>query len=114
MFPRSNLVWNNKFNSPYTCVSGAVQFLRDFHLYRSNPSSSKRKMHTELMRWKKPKVGNLKLNIDAAIDRSNGLIGFGMILRDFKGDVVHCQTHKLSGKMEARLAEGLCLKEALS
>ena len=71
-------------------------------------------MHTELMRWKKPKVGNLKLNIDVAIDRSNDLIGFGMILRDFKGDVVHCQTHKLSSKMEARLTEGLCLKEALS
>ena len=71
-------------------------------------------MHTELMRWKKSEVGNLKLNIDVAIDRSNDLIGFGMILRDFKGDVVHCQTHKLSGKMEARLAEGLYLKEALS
>ena len=58
-------------------------------------------MNTERLWWRKPQVGFFVNNV---------LIRFGMILRD----VVHCQTHKLSGKVEARLAEKLYLKEALS
>jgi hypothetical protein len=41
-----------------------------------------------LTRWSKPPVGFVKLNWDAAVDRSKKMVGLGIIARDSRGIVV--------------------------
>jgi ribonuclease HI len=40
------------------------------------------------VRWKKPSVGVVKLNWDAAVDERTGNVGLGVIARDYEGRVL--------------------------
>jgi hypothetical protein len=42
----------------------------------------------ESAQWTKPDAGWVKVNMDAAIDKTKGMMGFGIILRDHDGRLV--------------------------
>ena len=44
----------------------------------------------------------------------SGNTGFGIILRDSYGATLLCYSSFIGGKFDSNVAEGLCLKEALS
>ena len=48
------------------------------------------------------------------IDMVSGNTGFGIILRDSYGATLLCYSSFTGGKFDSNVAEGLCLKEALS
>ncbi|KAM6582575.1 hypothetical protein CsatB_009577 [Cannabis sativa] len=48
--------------------------------------------------WSNPPYGQLKLNVDAAIDESSRTIGIGAILRNSNGDIVACFSKPMFGK----------------
>ena len=66
------------------------------------------------VRWLKPSVGWVKCNVDAAIVCSRGLISFGAVIRLPRGDFIAAKSDILPGSFEAREAEALGVKEALS
>lgn len=54
------------------------------------------------------------MNVDAALDRSNGLMGFGYIIRDDAGNFVAARCSKLQGYYLPKEAEAIAVLEALS
>lgn len=40
----------------------------------------------QTIKWEKPRAGWYKLNVEAAIDKANGRMGFGWVLRNERGD----------------------------
>ena len=63
--------------------------------------------------WRKPELGWLKLNIDAAVFQ-DGQIGVGCVLRDAQGQFVGPRCQKVGGAWLPREAEAISLNEALS
>ena len=48
------------------------------------------------------------------MDQTSSFIGFGLVLRDYLGKLSWCKAMKTPGRVHAKVAEALCLKEALS
>lgn len=67
-----------------------------------------------IVSWEKPQIGRLKLNANAAIDQSNGVMGFGWILRDHNGVFLVAENKWVHGIYSAKKAEAISMCEALS
>lgn len=65
-------------------------------------------------KWEKPKVGWTKLNVDAALDSSDCIMGFGWIMRDDIGIFVAAKGTPKEGKFQPKEAEAMAICEALS
>lgn len=53
-------------------------------------------------------------NVDATILRSRGMISYGAVLRSARGDFIAVKSDILLGRFEAREAEAIGVREALS
>ena len=65
-----------------------------------------------LVRWKRPCLGKLKLNIDGLAQGTTGLAGGGGVLRDYQGNWVLGYSRKI-GKTTSFLAEWWALRDGL-
>lgn len=65
-------------------------------------------------RWIKPQQGWIKINVDAACKQGENLVRVGCIARDDRGHFIRARNNVLRGSFQAREAEALSLKEALS
>lgn len=86
---RNSVVFGGEFLTPTSMVRIAKDQMEAFEsaAQRTDEQSPRRRdMSTE--KWKKPPLGNVKLNWDAAVDSQNGKIGMGIIVRDHEGGVV--------------------------
>lgn len=50
-----------------------------------------------VVRWKPPRVGQLKLNTDASVNHARGRTGLGSVLRDMVGSFVGAKGMVLEG-----------------
>jgi ribonuclease HI len=64
-------------------------------------------------RWKTPPKGIMKLNWDAAIDRNKKLMGIGIVVRDFTGEVVATQCTTKAYVCNPVVAEAMALWTAV-
>ncbi|PON79574.1 hypothetical protein TorRG33x02_235290, partial [Trema orientale] len=62
-------------------------------------------------RWKPPDAGLLKLNTDAAFSLELNTIGIGIVVRDFRGQVLGCASISLAKASSPFVAELLAFKE---
>ncbi|XP_031106841.1 uncharacterized protein LOC116011420 [Ipomoea triloba] len=67
-----------------------------------------------LCRWKLPSLGRVKLNTDAALDVENNVMGLGWVLRDDGGRFLAAKGLRVEGTYEVKVAEAICVREALS
>uniref|UniRef100_A0A803NFE6 Reverse transcriptase domain-containing protein n=1 Tax=Cannabis sativa TaxID=3483 RepID=A0A803NFE6_CANSA len=67
-----------------------------------------------LEHWVSPIHNSVKINVDAALFESNHSFGFGMVLRDSRGVLVHGRTVLKQGDVNPALAEAMGVREALS
>ena len=63
--------------------------------------------------WVRPPVGQLKLNIDAAMLKDPTVVGVGMVLRDSDGLLVACKSVVLPFRCFVKEAEAASLREGL-
>ena len=59
------------------------------------------------MKWAKPKEGWTKVNVDAALDKKCGRMGFGVIIRDDEGKVSAAKCVSRNGLWDSSAAEAL-------
>ncbi|XP_024179300.1 uncharacterized protein LOC112185289 [Rosa chinensis] len=72
-------------------------------------SSSRLASPIQNVRWKKPPIGMIKLNVDAAFSTVDGSIGVGGVFRDFEGSCFGGFRHTLPTASSARHAELVAL-----
>lgn len=62
------------------------------------------------MRWTPPSGGCYKLNCDAALDhRKEGIMGLGVIVRDYQGRVYAARSLTKRGALEPTVVEALAV-----
>jgi hypothetical protein len=69
---------------------------------------------TEVPRWKRPTAGTIKINWDAAIDRSGDRMGVGVVARDHCGNVVGAMCYTRPSISEPATAEAVGAWTAVS
>jgi ribonuclease HI len=55
--------------------------------------------------WKAPESGWLKVNWDASVEKNQGRMGFGVVVRNEKGDVIAAQCQYALGLFDPAVAE---------
>jgi hypothetical protein len=55
--------------------------------------------------WKAPESGWLKVNWDASVEKNQGRMGFGVVVRNEKGDVIAAQCQSTLGLFDPAVAE---------
>ncbi|XP_031090941.1 uncharacterized protein LOC115995932 [Ipomoea triloba] len=68
----------------------------------------------EMLKWKPPCLGRVKLNAYAAFDEGNNVMGLGWVLRDDDGRFLAAKRMCVLGKYEVKEAKAVCVREALS
>ncbi|XP_042939453.1 uncharacterized protein LOC122312659 [Carya illinoinensis] len=63
--------------------------------------------------WVKPTAGSVKVNWDAALDQKKGKAGFGIVIRDEKGEVLTACCDQRPHVQNPAIAECLALWKAL-
>jgi ribonuclease HI len=64
--------------------------------------------------WKAPSMGRLKANWDAALNKKDGRLGMGVVIRDHEGGLVAAQCRFQQGEVDPQVAEALSVVNALS
>ncbi|XP_062028441.1 uncharacterized protein LOC133744326 [Rosa rugosa] len=72
-------------------------------------SSSRLASPIQNVRWNKPPIGMIKLNVDAAFSNVCGSVGVGGVFRDFEGSCLGGFRHTLPAASSARHAELVAL-----
>ena len=66
-----------------TCLQSADELLSQWQqVRRGQQSTLNTRQDSRCQRWRKPQVGWLKCNIDAALFKQQERIGFGCVVRD--------------------------------
>ncbi|XP_019158432.1 PREDICTED: uncharacterized protein LOC109155154 [Ipomoea nil] len=108
---RNNVVWHNKRSSAVNIVAKAGTFLDAWNSVHNAIVVTSRPAET--VRWKKPPLGYLKCNVDAANDFNNRKTGIGCIIRDDKGSFVAALQTQIEGSYHPKTAEAIAVREAL-
>ncbi|XP_055959787.1 uncharacterized protein LOC130014852 [Mercurialis annua] len=114
---RNNTVWNKKGGTSDTILINAGIQLSAWKVSRSQVGQLKRaELHEDdgRVRWSPPKIGWLKVNVDAAVFSRNEGIGVGIVVRDWRGSLVQARLVKFHGNYSPRVAEAMGIREALS
>ncbi|KAG2689722.1 hypothetical protein I3760_09G152300 [Carya illinoinensis] len=86
---RNQLVFENSFMPPKQLINIAREQLREFQMAQvvaEHPNPIRGLMGQ--VGWVKPTAGSVKVNWDAALDQKKGKAGFGIVIRDEKGEVL--------------------------
>lgn len=94
--------------------SMAVNMLNDWKKARDTGNRGTQNSSIRRGQWSKPAENWVKVNIDASCRRGEQFVGTGCVVRDHTGNFVRARANLVRGRMYAREAEALSLKEALS
>jgi hypothetical protein len=91
-FQRNNVVFKGEFKSPGDLIKAARTQMEQYDQAvekrnKTGPIEVQASTKT-VERWKKPPIGVLKINWDAALDPRIGKMGLGTLARDHKGRVL--------------------------
>lgn len=64
-------------------------------------------------RWLLPPIGCIKFNVDGAVRRQTGIVGVGIVARDYSGIILGTTSIPFPGLFSPRSAEALAFREAL-
>ncbi|XP_031091127.1 uncharacterized protein LOC115996126 [Ipomoea triloba] len=113
-FARNDMVWNNINHSPSSIVARAKTHLSEWSYMHARDEFAPLQHSTSIIKWKNPPPGRLKLNVDAAVNKTRGHMGFGWILRDDQGSFVAAVSTPWYGLFSVKEAEAIAVREALS
>nr|GMD46977.1 uncharacterized protein LOC109155085 [Ipomoea batatas]GMD46978.1 uncharacterized protein LOC109155085 [Ipomoea batatas] len=111
---RNSIIWNNQtLDSAEATVRSARTYYKDWTNVVTEDHVEVKKDITDV-KWTKPQEGFLKLNVDAAIDKHTGNMGFGCVLRNNHGSFVAACGLRWRGIYNAKEAEAIAIRESLS
>ncbi|KAG6661744.1 hypothetical protein CIPAW_03G196400 [Carya illinoinensis] len=86
---RNYMVFEGKFKGPCALIQQAVQDAEAVTLAQEKPRENQTRP-VEVIRtvWKPPSHDYLKVNVNAAVDSKRGKVGIGVVVRDFRGEVL--------------------------
>lgn len=101
-------MFEGKFLHPNTLYVEAVSACEDY--YSSNeltmpPNSAMVEEQTLYQVWKAPTTGLIKINWDAALNKSTGCIGFGCVARDWMGEFLGAKCYFQRIMVDPKMAE---------
>jgi hypothetical protein len=111
---RNEVVHSRDFMPPNQVVKEAVTSLEDFQ--RVNQLGGVQVGASENRdeeKWKLPLENTLKINWDATMDTMTGVIGVGIIVRDWRGSFIATKSKHLLLHSEPVVAETLVALQAL-
>nr|GMC64734.1 uncharacterized protein LOC109164833 [Ipomoea batatas] len=111
---RNQKLWKNITSTPHTIVEGARSLWRNWVEAQNLQPSSAQPHPAQVCRWKNPQSGWIKANVDAALDGNRNWMGLGCVLRDEDGNFIAALCTPWKGKLLAKEAEALGVREALS
>ncbi|PON64686.1 Ribonuclease H-like domain containing protein [Trema orientale] len=95
-------------------LEDADYWLREYQRFvGSEKVSASRTMINCDKKWKAPTMGQLKLNVDAAVKCSSDFIGIGVVVRDCNGIVLGASSLKFAGHLSPFLAECVAVREGI-
>ncbi|XP_042965938.1 uncharacterized protein LOC122299618 [Carya illinoinensis] len=65
------------------------------------------------VRWSRPREQAVKANWDAAVDKKEGKVGIGVVIRDEEGEVLVATGEQMNYMTDAAIAESFALRKAL-
>nr|GMC69537.1 uncharacterized protein LOC109164833 [Ipomoea batatas] len=113
-FARNDMVWNNINHSPSSIVARAKTHLSEWSSMHARDEFAPLQHSASIIKWKNPPPGRLKLNVDAAVNKARGRMGFGWILRDDQGSFVAAVSTPWYGLFSVKEAKAIAVREALS
>jgi hypothetical protein len=111
---RNQKCWNDFLPTVYDVTRRANESLQDWKGARRHTAVALQTVavSTEVA-WKKPPMGKLKCNIDAACYRDQNLYCVGMCIRDEQGRFVSAYMKRFEGQPDIREAEPMGVLEGL-
>jgi hypothetical protein len=111
---RNKLVFEGVFQGPKSIVRVAREQVEAFNeATRRHCTHRPSNTVQEEVVWKKPPLGTLKFNWDAAVDKEGGRIGMGVIARDSVGEVVVMNSVPMDFVQDPSLVEALAARQAV-
>ena len=84
---RNSCIFKNK-NPNHNLGKEIVDCASEYFFYANNSLVMTKRTIPKSIKWEKPRVGWLTLNIDVSTTSNSGLVGRGGLIRDEKGDWV--------------------------
>nr|GMD81979.1 agamous-like MADS-box protein AGL61 [Ipomoea batatas] len=110
---RNQKIWNGVDSSPKFVVQHSLSYLKEWKYVRTPPTTVVCSQRNQV-KWVKPSVGSLKLNIDVSVHCDASHVGMGWILRDQEGCLVAAQAETRRNPLHPREVEALAVLDALS
>lgn len=111
---RNTKVWNNFQQSLTQILRSAEMFINLWYQVNPLPLALPETSHNRgTMEWEPSGQGYWKCNVDGAVFNENKKLGFGFIIRDFKGRFIAAKNGMLEGPSEAGVAEVMSFREVL-
>ena len=88
-------IWENRNNyrngealvNPLRMVGKIKAYIEFITEYKISPTgSNRRETFTSTQKWSPPPEGWLLINVDAAVFSHSGRVGYGVVVRDHRGD----------------------------
>jgi ribonuclease HI len=102
------------FSHPTQLLRDAQNSLEDFQrIHSGNRDDLQTSREIVEAKWEPPPENMLKMNWDAGINKTGGLVGIGLIVRDFRDSCLAAQSLSLEAHTKAATAEALAAVHAI-
>ncbi|XP_062152053.1 uncharacterized protein LOC133860474 [Alnus glutinosa] len=112
---RNAMIFEGVFEHPKKIYADAVRLVGDFKRCLKGDEEMSKSIQENVRVfscWKPPPEGTIKVNFDAAINKSAGYVGVGLIVRDYLGNLKGAQRLSFSLLTDAYNAELMAASRA--
>jgi ribonuclease HI len=105
---RNRWVFERKFTNPFSIVQETETYMAEYKKAQEEEWPGKPVNRSrEEMKWVAPTRGWVKANWDVAVDKSSGMVGIGVVIREDQGRVIAAMSKHRRGALEATTGEAL-------
>ncbi|CAN0876335.1 Putative ribonuclease H protein At1g65750 [Linum grandiflorum] len=111
---RNTRVWSQKSQPSSIVMDRSWEVVQDWRRCRNNNEhDTARPIPKQCSKWHPPPILQLKCNVDIATFEIQQKTGFGMVIRDSQGSIMHYRMQTRAGILPAKEAEAVGLLEAI-
>ena len=100
-------IYDGQFSHPNNIIQAAEAAVMEYEIATKAEENRVGDILERTAPWVKPDRGWAKVNVDAAIDKGTGEMGFGIVLRDHEGKFLAAKSAMRMGNWDPAAAEAL-------